>query len=178
MCNVQVASALHSQAWKVQHPRAFVVVSTVSELCSRNWKLMNTMQPREKNSHWSRTYFSLTTLTYFLFILGKHDLIALDLLNAEPYSVWLQWSLQWSEWMFCFRKDYLYLGCFWAVWVNGLKGWRSRILSCLSISSAGLSPPQTQSFLIYFMEVVGDFIKCIHFCGSFNKIKTSTSLQC
>ena len=37
-----------------------------------------------KNSHWSRTYFSLTTLTYFLSILGKHDLIALDLLHAEP----------------------------------------------------------------------------------------------
>ena len=44
---------------------------------------MITMQPQEKNSHWSRTYFSLTTLTYFLFILGKHDLIALYLLNAE-----------------------------------------------------------------------------------------------
>ena len=73
-------------------------------------------------------------------------------LNVSGFSA--QWSPQWREWMFCFRKDYLYLGCFWAVWVNGLKGWRSRILSCLSISSAGLSPPQTQSFLIYFREVV------------------------
>ena len=90
---MQVASALHSQAWNAQHPRAFVVVSTVSELCSRNWKLMITMQPREKNSHWSRTYFSLATLTYFLSILGKYDLIALDLFNAEPYCVWPECAL-------------------------------------------------------------------------------------
>ena len=32
---------------------------------------MTTMQPWEKASHWSKTYFSLTTLTYFLLISRK-----------------------------------------------------------------------------------------------------------
>ena len=37
-----------------------------SKLRSRKWKLMTMMQPWEKASHWSRTYFSLASLTHFL----------------------------------------------------------------------------------------------------------------
>ena len=36
------------------------------------FKLMTTMQPWEKASHWSKTYFSSATLTYFLLIVGKY----------------------------------------------------------------------------------------------------------
>ena len=37
-----------------------------SELWIRKWKLITTMQSWEKASYWSRTHFSLTTVTYFL----------------------------------------------------------------------------------------------------------------